>query len=103
MRTEGVEALSSAVERFDRLKMRLDAGSARLDLGEALAAAGQTELAVDEVKPRQSDLRRLGPSVRPTARTPYFVRWVNEGESVPRASGVSQGENSRFWNFSPRV
>ena len=85
--TEGVEALTSAVERFDRLKMRLDAGSARLDLGEALAASGETELAVNEVRAASLGFEKVG-AVRQADRADALLRSLGErGRVGPKGVG----------------
>jgi DNA-binding CsgD family transcriptional regulator len=85
--TESVEALTSAVERFDRLKMRLDAGRARLDLGEALAAAGETELAVNEVRAASAGFEKVG-AVRQADRADALLRSLGErGRVGPKGVG----------------
>ncbi len=85
--TEAVDALRSAVERFDRLKMRIDAGSARLDLGEALAASGQTEVAVDEVRAASAGFEKVG-AVRQADRADALLRSLGErGRVGPKGVG----------------
>jgi DNA-binding NarL/FixJ family response regulator len=85
--TEAAEALLSAVERFDRLKMRLEAGRARLDLGEALEAAGQTELAVDEVRAASAVFEKVG-AVRQADRADALLRSLGErGRVGPKGVG----------------
>jgi DNA-binding NarL/FixJ family response regulator len=85
--TEAVEALSSAVERFDRLKMRLDAGRARLDLGEALAASGQPELAVKEIRAASAGFEKVG-AVRQADRADALLRSLGKrGRVGPKGVG----------------
>jgi DNA-binding CsgD family transcriptional regulator len=85
--TEAVEALSSAVERFDRLKMRLGAGRARLDLGAALAAAGETELAVNELRTASAGFEKVG-AVRQADRADALLRSFGErGRVGPKGVG----------------
>lgn len=84
---KAAEALLSAVERFDRLRMSLDAGHARLDLGEALEAAGQTELAVNEVRAASAVFEKVG-AVRQADRADALLRSLGErGRVGPKGFG----------------
>ena len=77
----------SAVERFDRLKMRLDAGRARLDLGEASQLSGETELAVNEVRAASVGFDKVG-AVRQADRADALLRSLGErGRVGPKGVG----------------
>jgi DNA-binding CsgD family transcriptional regulator len=70
---EGLIALYSAVERFDRLSMRLDAASARLSLGEGLADSGDLEEATSELRTASAMFEKAG-AIRQADRADALLR-----------------------------
>ena len=81
-------AFSAAVERFDRLQMPLEASHARLDLGEALAAIGQVEQAMAEVRTASVVFERAG-AIRPADKADALSRKLGgRGRVGPKRVGV---------------
>jgi DNA-binding NarL/FixJ family response regulator len=84
---EAAPLMAAAVERFDRLEMRLDGARARLDLAEALVAAGQLEQAVSEVRIAAGALEKAG-AVRHADRADALLRSLGgRGRVGPKGAG----------------
>ena len=79
--------LFSAVERFDRLNMRLDAAYARLSLGEALADSWQVELAMSELRTASAIFENAG-AIRQADRADALLRTLGgRGRVGPKRVG----------------
>jgi DNA-binding CsgD family transcriptional regulator len=84
---KGLSALYSAVEIFDRLRMRLDAASARLSLGEALADAGNLDDAMSELKTASAVFEKAG-AIRQADRADALLRALGgRGRIGPKRVG----------------
>lgn len=84
---DGVIALSSAAERYDRLSMPLDAAYARLSLGEALADSGQHEVAMSELRTASAIFEKAG-ATRQADRADALLRSLGgRGRVGPKRVG----------------
>ncbi len=84
---EAISALSAAVDRFDRLKMPLDAARARLDLAEALVPT-RPELAMIEARAAARVFEAAG-AVRQADRADAMMRsWGGRGRVGPKGVGL---------------
>jgi DNA-binding NarL/FixJ family response regulator len=84
---EAAALMTAAVERFDRLQMRLDGARARLDLVDALVAAGQLEQAASEARIAANALEKAG-AVRHADRADALLRSLGgRGRVGPKGTG----------------